>query len=90
MRIAVTGRRGQALGALSERGAPDFEIVALGRLARGLVDRHGVVGAALRPVNLRLDTTKFALVYGFFRPEWTRSTPARVERLLDAPLGSES
>jgi len=46
--------------------------------------------AARRPDNSRLDTAKFASVYGFSLPEWTKSLPACVERLLDAALSSES
>jgi dTDP-4-dehydrorhamnose reductase len=38
---------------------------------------------ARRPANSRLDTTKFASVYGFSLPEWTQSLPVCVERLLD-------
>jgi dTDP-4-dehydrorhamnose reductase len=40
---------------------------------------------ARRPANSRLDTTKFASVFGFSLPEWTQSLPVCVERLLDAP-----
>ncbi len=46
--------------------------------------------AARRPANSRLDTTKFASVYGFSLPEWRKSLPACVERLLDAPTSLEN
>lgn len=46
--------------------------------------------AARRPANSRLDTTKFASVFGFSLPEWTQSLPVCVERLLDVPLSLES
>jgi dTDP-4-dehydrorhamnose reductase len=38
---------------------------------------------ARRPANSRLDTAKFAAVYGFSLAEWTQSLPACVERLLE-------
>lgn len=44
---------------------------------------------ARRPANSRLDTTKFASVYGFSLPEWTESLRECVERLLaEAPARS--
>jgi dTDP-4-dehydrorhamnose reductase len=46
--------------------------------------------AARRPANSRLNTTKFASDYGFSLPEWTRSLPVCVQRLLDAPSNLES
>jgi dTDP-4-dehydrorhamnose reductase len=38
---------------------------------------------ARRPANSRLDSSKFASVYGISIPPWTQSLPECVERLLD-------
>jgi dTDP-4-dehydrorhamnose reductase len=63
-----------------------FAILARRGLPRPKVRRIATVDyptPARRPANSRLDSSKFASVYGISLPPWTQSLPECVERLLD-------